>query len=34
MSIILTIQEILKDSKYRLDLLSKYENDLQITPKD
>lgn len=30
----MTIKEILKDSDYSLDLLSKYENDLEITPKE
>lgn len=30
----MTIQEILKDSNYSLDLLSKYENDLKITTKE
>ena len=30
----MTIKEILKDSDYSLDLLSKYENDLEITVKE
>lgn len=30
----MTIKEILKDSNYSLDLLSKYENDLEITTKE
>ena len=30
----MTIQDILKDSDYSLDLLSKYENDLEITTKE